>query len=63
MKTAVNQPEHVDCIALKRKIQRQISAETKGMTLAQRLAHFRKLADESPFATLLKRRTDEANRR
>lgn len=42
--------EYLDCIALKRGIQREIAAETKGMTPKARLFYYRKLAKESPFA-------------
>ena len=52
MKTV--QQEYVDCIALKRSVQKEISAETRGMTPLERLAHYRKLADQSPFAPLLR---------
>jgi len=41
--------EYLDCIVLKRSIQREIAAETKGMTPKDRLVYYRKLAQESPF--------------
>lgn len=53
MKTAAGEHNDMDCIALKRGIQRQIHGETKGMTLPQRLAHYRTLVAESPFSALL----------
>jgi hypothetical protein len=56
MKTDPQQAEYLDCIALKRRIQRKMSAETKGMTPRQRLAYYHKLAEESPFADALRRR-------
>jgi len=56
MKTTQQQGEYLDCIALKRSIQREIAAETKGMTPRERLAHYRKLAEQSPFGPLLRRR-------
>ena len=62
MKAAAGKCEHVDCIALKRNIQRRISAETKGMTPSQRLAYYRKLVDESPCAALPKRRAEKEDR-
>lgn len=55
MKTVAERDQHLDCIAMKRAIQTQISAETKGMTPRQRLAYYTKLADESPFALHMKR--------
>jgi hypothetical protein len=56
---AQDQDEHqyLDCIAMKRAIQEQIAAETKGMTPRDRLAYYRKLASESPFASLISRRS------
>jgi hypothetical protein len=48
--------QQLDCIAMKRAIQKEISAETKGMTPAERLAYYRKLVDEGPFASLLRAR-------
>jgi hypothetical protein len=55
MKTVAEKDQHLDCIAMKRSIQTQIAAETKGMTPRQRLAYYTRLANESPFATLTKR--------
>jgi len=45
--------EYIDCIALKRKIQRKISAETKGMDLAERLTYYQRQVEISPFGRLL----------
>ncbi len=45
--------EYIDCIALKRRIQREIAAETKGMTPQERLVYYRKISNESPFASLM----------
>jgi hypothetical protein len=57
------QDEYLDCMALKRRIQREIASETKGMTPLERLAHYRKLADESPFAAALRQRTRAPRKR
>ena len=57
MKAVAEQNQHLDCIAMKRSIQKQIAAETKGMTPRQRLAYYTRLASESPFAPFLKRPT------
>ena len=55
MKAVAEQDQHIDCIAMKRSIQRQIAAETKGMTPRERLTYYKKLANESPFASLTRR--------
>lgn len=55
MKAVAEQDQQIDCIAMKRSIQRQIAAETKGMTPRERLAYYKKLANESPFASLTRR--------
>jgi hypothetical protein len=59
MKTAKDKVQYLDCIALKRRIQRQIYAETKGMAPLERLAYYHKLVEESPFAALLKQRREK----
>ena len=61
MKTEIE--PRLDCIQMKRGIQRQIAQETKGMTPAQRLAHYKRLADESPFARRLKEQGQKSNKR
>ena len=48
---------YINCLALKRKIQREISLETKGMAPLQRLMYYQKLVDESPFFPLLRKRS------
>ncbi len=48
--------EYIDCIALKRKIQRKISEETKGMGLSERLAYYQRQVETSPFSHLLRLR-------
>ena len=55
MKAAKKEDQSLDCIAMKRAIQKQISAETRGMTPHERLAYYKKLANESPFASLVRR--------
>lgn len=62
MKAVQQEEGYLDCIALKRSIQRKIAAETKGMTPQARLAHYQKLVEESPFAPLLRRRNRERRR-
>ena len=59
---SIQQGEYLDCIAMKRSIQRQIAAETKGMTPLERLAYYRKLAQESPFALARKSKRPSASR-
>ncbi|HOC70073.1 MAG TPA: hypothetical protein PLL36_11155 [Candidatus Hydrogenedentes bacterium] len=54
--------EYIDCIALKRRIQREIAAETKGMTPLERLVYYRKLSEESSFAALMQKQR-RGNRR
>jgi len=61
MKTQIE--PRLDCIQMKRGIQRQIAQETKGMTPAQRLAHYKRLAAESPFAKRLKEQGQKSNKR
>jgi hypothetical protein len=61
MKTQIE--PRLDCIEMKREIQRQIAQETKGMTPAQRLAYYKRLAAESPFAKKLKEQRQESNKR
>ena len=61
MKTQIE--PRLDCIEMKRGIQRQIAQETKGMTPAQRLAHYKRLAAESPFAKRLKEQRQKSNKR
>jgi hypothetical protein len=61
MKTQIE--PRLDCIEMKRGIQRQIAQETKGMTPAQRLAHYKRLAAESPFAKRLKEQGQKSNKR
>jgi hypothetical protein len=56
MKAAQTKDQYLDCVAMKRRIQQEIAAETRGMTPRQRLAYYKKLADESPFATMVRRR-------
>jgi len=60
MKSTDSIPEPLDCIAMKRRIQAQIVSETKGMNPQQRLAHYHRLAEESPF--LSKRRAGKKTR-
>lgn len=55
MKATQEQDQFLDCVNMKRAIQKEISAETRGMAPHERLAHYKKLADESPFASLLRR--------
>jgi hypothetical protein len=50
--------EYIDCIAFKRRIQREIGAETKGMAPLERLVYYRKLSDESPFASLMHKQAE-----
>jgi len=45
--------EYIDCIALKRRIQREISAETRGMDVPERLAYYQRQVEASPFRHLL----------
>jgi hypothetical protein len=53
----------LDCIQMKRGIQRQIARETKGMTPTQRLAHYKRLAAESSFAKKLKEQQQKDDKR
>ena len=62
MKAAIGQEQHFNCIAMKRSIQRQITSEAKGMTPHERLAYYRKLANESPFASLTRRHNRKETR-
>lgn len=55
MNTAQIQDQYLDCIDMKRAIQKEIASETRGMTPRERLAYYRKLANESPFASLVRR--------
>jgi hypothetical protein len=41
-----------DCVAMKREIQRQISAEIAGMTHAEELEYYRREAGKGPFGWL-----------
>lgn len=50
--------EYIDCMALKRCIQREIAAETKGMAPMERLVYYRKLSAESPFASLMQKQDE-----
>ena len=43
MKSANNKPA-VDCVALKRRAQEQIYADTKGLSVAEQIAYFRRRA-------------------
>lgn len=61
MKTQIE--PRLDCIQMKRDIQRQIAQETKGMTPLQCLAYYKRLADESPFAKKLKEQQQKSNKR
>jgi hypothetical protein len=56
MKCIRGQKFTVDCIKMKRRIQEEITSETAGMTPAQRLAYYKKLAEGSPFAEALRNR-------
>lgn len=56
MKKARGQKFTVDCIEMKRRIQEEITSETAGMTPAQRLAYYKTLAEDSPFAETLRNR-------
>lgn len=56
MRAVRPQEQQLDCIAMKRAIQKEIARETRGMTPLERLGYYRKLADEGPFAPLLRRR-------
>ena len=55
MRAAQKQGQYLDCVDMKRAIQREIASETRGMAPHDRLAHYKKLADESPFAPLVRR--------
>ena len=57
MGTLPTQEKYLDCIAMKRAIQKEISAETKGMTPKERLAHYKKLETESPFSKTVRQRS------
>jgi hypothetical protein len=44
------EPElRLNCIRMKRDIQAEISKETRGLSLEERLLYYRRLAAESPF--------------
>ncbi len=47
--------DYIDCIAFKRRIQREIATETKCMAPLERLVYYRRLSDESPFASLIQK--------
>ena len=55
MKATQKQDQYLDCVDMKRAIQRETAAETRGMTPHERLAHYKKLAINSPFASLVRR--------
>lgn len=42
----------LDCVAMKRDIQSQITAETQGMSRAEELAYYQQRAMAGPLATL-----------
>lgn len=51
-----NEDITIDCVQMKRNIQREISEEMKNLSPEEKLKYYKKLADESPFAGRLKRR-------
>ena len=61
MKAAQEQDQYLDCVDMKRTIQREIASETRNMTPHERLAHYKKLASESPFASLALRQKRAQN--
>jgi hypothetical protein len=56
VKPRKQESESIDCIAMKRKIQREMSRETRGMTPEEKLAYYCKLVDDSPWGKLVRRR-------
>jgi hypothetical protein len=56
MKSRKSISDSIDCIAMKRKIQREMARETRGMTPDEKLAYYRKLVTDSPWAKLMRRR-------
>lgn len=63
MKTIQQQDRYIDCIELKRSIQKEISDETKGMKPRERLAYYKKLAAKSPFASSLRLRKQHTSQK
>jgi hypothetical protein len=61
MKAKAENELRLDCLRMKREIQREIAAETRGMTPGERLAHYRKLAAASPFAARVRARSRRKN--
>ena len=47
MKESASENFQVDCVAMKRKIQRAISTEVRGMSREERLAHYVQLSGAS----------------
>lgn len=44
-----------DCVEMKRRIQEKIYEETKGMSVEELVAYFRRRVEEGPFADLWKK--------